>query len=163
MATSIGSKALIPNPALNPLTVLIGEWQTTGSHPYLPDTLLHGRVACEWLLGGAFVLMRSEIDEAHFPDGIAIFGSDDAAKQLFLLTFDQRGVSRKYDVAIAGNQLTWWRDDPRFAQRVTLTISEDGSTLVSMGEMSRDGAAWEGDLSQTYVRIAGKEHGRSNE
>jgi hypothetical protein len=87
MIMKIGTKALIPNPALKPFEVLIGEWKTTGSHPYLPDTVLHGRVSFEWLEGGAFLLLRSEIDEPRFPHDIEIFGSDDVEKKFFMLHF----------------------------------------------------------------------------
>ena len=150
MASKTGSKAFIPNPALKPLEVLIGDWQTTGSHPYLPNTTLLGRVSFEWLEGGAFLIMRSEIDNPKFPAGVAIFGSDEASQEIFMLHFDERGISRKYNVSMAGNQLKWWRDEPSFSQRVTITIEDDGNKMVSKGEMSRDGAAWEDDLSLTY-------------
>jgi len=149
----IGTKALIPNPALKPFEVFIGEWKTTGSHPYLPDTVLHGRVSFEWLEGGAFLLLRSEIDEPRFPHGIEIFGSDDVEKKFFMLHFDERGISRKYDVTMEGNQLKWWRDDPNFSQRMTITIEDDGNKMISKGEMSRDGGAWEDDLELTYTRV----------
>ncbi|MGH7239841.1 MAG: hypothetical protein ACREHG_07215 [Candidatus Saccharimonadales bacterium] len=69
MATKIGGKALIPNATLKPFEILIGEWQTTGSHPYLPNTTLHGHASFEWLESGAFLLLRSEIDHSEFPDG----------------------------------------------------------------------------------------------
>src|SRR5215203_1039220 len=36
MATRIGSQAQRPNPALEPLTPLVGQWRTTGSHPLVP-------------------------------------------------------------------------------------------------------------------------------
>src|SRR5437899_10460642 len=52
LTSRIGSAALIPNPALKPFEVLVGEWQTTGSHPYLPDSTLHGRTSFDWLEGG---------------------------------------------------------------------------------------------------------------
>ncbi|GCE29827.1 hypothetical protein KDA_53110 [Dictyobacter alpinus] len=96
--------------------------------------------------------MHSEIDDPHFPDGIALFGSDDMAKTYFMLFFDERGISRKYDVTMTGNQLKWWRDEPSFSQRFTMII-EDNHKMVSTGEMSREGAAWEKDLALTYVRV----------
>ena len=99
------------------------------------------------------MIMRSEIDEPRFPNGIEIVGSDDVAKKFFMLHFDERGVSRKYDVTIAGNQLKWWRDEPSFSQRNVITIEDDGNKILSKGEMSRDGAAWEKDLELTYTRI----------
>lgn len=151
MTEKIGARALKSNPALKFFEPLVGVWQTTGSHPYFPDTELHGRASFEWIYGGAFLLMRSEIDHPKFPDGMAIFGSDDQAQTYFMLYFDERGVSRKQDVSITQNQLKWWHDDPHFSQRYTLRVEQD--TLISTGEMSRDGGGWEKDLSLTYKKL----------
>jgi hypothetical protein len=96
--------------------------------------------------------MHSEIDEPEIPSGVAIVGSDDVAGKYFMLYFDERGVSRKYDVTMSANQLTWWRDDPSFSQRFTITIADDGTKMRGEGEMSRHGAAWERDLTLTYIR-----------
>jgi hypothetical protein len=150
MTDIIGAKALKPNPALKLFEPLLGEWQATGSHPYFPDAELHGRATCEWIEGGAFLLIRSEIDHPEFPDGIEIFGSDDKAGTYYMLHFDERGTSRKYDVSITENQLKWWRDDAEFSQRFTMDITKD--KLVTTGEMSRNGGEWEQDLSLTYTR-----------
>ena len=151
MADKIGAKALQPNPALKPFAPLVGEWKTVGSHPYFPDTELHGRAKFELIEGGAFLLVRSQIDHPEFPDGIAIFGSDNGTGAFYQIYFDERGISRKYDVAFTENQLKWWRDDAHFSQRFTMTIAPD--KLVTTGEMSRDGGEWEKDLSQTYVKV----------
>lgn len=151
MAEKIGTKAVKSNPALKPLELLVGEWQVTGIHPYFPDAKLKGRASIEWIEGGAFLLLRSEIDHPKFPDGIEIIGSDDEAKTYYLLHFDERGVSRKYDLAINGSQMTWWRDDKHFSQRFTMDIS--AGALISYGEMLRDGGQWEKDLSLTYKRV----------
>ncbi len=99
------------------------------------------------------MIMRSEIDDPHVPDGVAIFGSDDVAKKVVMLYFDERSVSRVFEVAVAGNQLRWWRDEPSFSQRVVITIEDGGDKMISKGEMSREGAAWEQDLELTYTRI----------
>lgn len=101
---------------------------------------------------GAFLLMRSEIDDPRFPQGIAILGSDDVQHKLFMLYFDERGVSRMQDVSMENNVLKWWRDQPGFSQRYTYTIASDGMTIVGKGELSRDGATWEKDLELTYSR-----------
>lgn len=150
MTKKIGTKAQLPNPALQLFELLIGEWYTAGKHPYFPDVTLNGRVLFEWIEGGAFLLMRSELDNPKFPDGIAIFGSDDEEQAYYMIYFDERGVSRKYDVSIKENKLTWWRDDPHFSQRFTMHIAKN--KLVSKGEMSRDCEDWEKDLSLTYTR-----------
>lgn len=151
MAEKIGAKAIKPNPALKPFEPLAGEWQTTGSHPYFPDIELHGRTSFEWTLGGAFLLMRSELDHPKFPDGIAILGSDDEAGTYYMMYFDERGVSRKQDVTITESRFAWRRDDPHFSQRFVMDIEKN--KLVSRGEMSRDGGDWEKDLSLTYKRL----------
>jgi hypothetical protein len=151
MTEKPGGKAIKRNPALKPFEVLLGEWQTTGSHPYFPDAELHGRVVFEWIEGGAFLLMRSEIDHPKFPDGVAIFGSDDEAQTYYQIYFDERGISRKYDVAITDTQITWWRNDDHFSQRFTMTIEKD--RLTTSGEMSRDGGEWEKDLSLVYEKV----------
>jgi hypothetical protein len=150
---TIGNAALIPNPALRPFAVLVGEWRTSGTHSLMPDTTFHGRASFTWHEGGAFLLMRSEMDEKEIPSGVAIIGSDDAAATFVMVYFDERGVSRKYDVTLTDNRLVWARDEAGFAQRNTLVIEEGGSRIVGLGEMSRGGGKWEGDLSLTYERI----------
>ncbi len=148
-----GQEASIPNPALQVFSPLIGTWKTEGSHPYMPKTALHGQTTFEWTEGGAFLVMRSQIDEPGIPTGIAVFGSDDALKTYSMLYFDERGVSRKLDVSIEGNVWKWWRDAPGFSQRFTGTIMNGGRTIIGKGELSRDGSTWEPDLQLTYTRV----------
>jgi hypothetical protein len=94
-------------------------------------------------------MMRSDIDHPKFPDGIAIFGSDDEAETYYMIYFDERGISRKYDASITKNQLKWWRDSDHLSQRFTMTIEKD--KLTSTGEMSQNGGDWEKDLSLIYT------------
>jgi Protein of unknown function (DUF1579) len=148
------NEAQKPNPALEAFKVLLGEWATIGTHPMVPGKTFHGRTTFEWIEGGAFLLTRSEIDEPEIPSGISILGSDDVTHKYFMLYFDERGVSRKYDVSFEKNILTWARNSPEFSQRMTLTIADDGKTIVSKGEMSKDGGPWEGDLDLTYTRLS---------
>ena len=146
----IGAAALIPNPKLEPLAFLIGEWRTTGSHPMVPDKELCGRTSFAWHEGGAFLIMRSEIEDPQFPSGIAIIGSDDAGA--FAMTyFDERGVSRIIRVMVGDRTVTWEHDDAKFAQSLTIRAHGDHK-LVSKGLMSKGGGAWEDDLSQVFER-----------
>ena len=151
---TIGREAAIPNPALETLAALVGRWDTVGRHPLMPGVVLHGRVEFDWLEGGAFLLMRTEMDEPGIPSGLAIFASDDAAHRLFMLYFDERGVSRKYDVTFSDGVLRWSRDEAGFAQRFAITIASDARSMAGRGEMSRNGARWEGDLELEYRRAA---------
>jgi hypothetical protein len=153
MTTSSKHEASIPNPALQPLSVLIGEWTTVGTHQLVPGTIFHGRTSFAWLEGGAFLIMHSAIDEPGIPSGIAIFGSDDELGEYFMIYFDERGISRRYDVSLHDNVLKWWRNAPDFSQRNTLTIVDDGTTIIGKGELSKDGVAWEKDLDLTYTRV----------
>ena len=127
-----------PNPALQPYGILIGTWTTTGTHGLVPDTILHGRTSFEWLEHGAFLLMRSQIDDPRFPSGIAIIGSDDSEGACYMLTFDERGVSRKYDMALRDTSWRWWRNAPGFSQRYEATILDaDADPDGSLAEDTR--------------------------
>src|SRR4051812_41170194 len=97
-----GNEAQKQNPALEPFSIFVGEWSTTGTHPYVPGTTFHGRASIQWIKGGAFLTWRTEIDEPEIPTGISIIGSDDKSGEYFILYFDERGISRKYDVTIKG-------------------------------------------------------------
>jgi len=155
MTTPIGREAQRPNPALAPLAPLVGEWRTTGTHPLAPGTTFHGRTSFGWHEGGAFVLMRSEIDEPGIPSGVAVIGSDDAAGTVTMVYFDERDISRRYTVEVGAGVVAWHRDEAGFAQRMVVTIAGDGSRLDARGTMSRDGGPWEDDLQLTYERIQG--------
>jgi hypothetical protein len=146
-------EASIPNPTLKLFSVLIGNWTTTGTHPLVPDTILHGRASFEWLENGAFLITRSEIDEPEFPSHVAIFGSDDLVDEYFMLYFDERAVSRKYQVTLQDNIWKMWRNAPGFSQRFTGTIVDDGNTIIGKWELSRDDTSWEKDLELTYKRV----------
>ena len=153
MKSPPGREAAKPNPALAGWSGFIGEWETMGSHPYMPGVSLHGRTSFDWLEGGAFVIMRSEIAEPGIPSGIAVFGADDGTGDQFMLYFDERGVSRRYDVAPTSNGWTWSRNAPDLSQRFTLTLSPDGNSIVGKGLMSKEGKTWEDDLELVYSRV----------
>ena len=147
------NEASIPNKALEPLTPLVGHWRTVGKHPMVPDTTFHGHTSFNWLEGGAFLVMRSQITEPGIPSNLAVFGSDDASDSLFMLYFDERGVSRKYDVTFRDGIWKWWRIAPDFSQRFTGRLLDGGRTIIGQGELCRDGHTWEGDLQLTYTRV----------
>lgn len=144
-----------PNPQLQPLAILIGEWTTRGSHPLLPGADLRGRATFEWAEGGAFLLARTHIDHPQVPDGVWLVGTDDAHPSSgCALYFDSRTVSREYRWTLSGNLWTWTRNAPDLSQRIRMMIADDGRSIVSTGEMSRDGTTWEPDLELTYTASA---------
>jgi hypothetical protein len=153
MSMNSRNEASIPNPALGPFGALVGRWKTIGTHPMVPDKTFHGHTSFEWAEGGAFLIMHSEIQEPEIPSAVAVFGSDDSAGEYFMLYFDERGVSRKYDVSLRDNVWKWWRNAAGFSQRFTGTIVDGGRTITGKGELSRDGTTWEKDLDLTYTRV----------
>ncbi len=70
-----------------------------------------------------------------------------------MLTFDERGVSRNYEVTLRDKIWKWWRNAPGFIQRYEGAIVDGGTTIISKGELSRDGISWEKDLDLTYKRV----------
>ena len=152
MADLLTNEAAKPNPALKPLAVLVGTWHTMGTHPLVPGTTFHGRTSFAWFEGGAFLVMHSQIDEPEIPSGIAVFGTDDTTGECSMLYFDERGVSRRYEVTLRDNVWKWWRNTPEFSQRFVGEIADDERTIISRGELSRDGASWQPDLQLTYTR-----------
>jgi len=153
MTEPVTNEAAKPNALLSSLSPLIGSWETTGTHPLVPGKTFHGRTSFGWMEGGAFLVMHSQIDEPEIPSAIAVFGTDDTTGECSMLYFDERGVSRRYEVRLRDNVWEWWRNAPGFSQRFTGTIAADGRRIEGRGELSRDGATWEGDLALTYTRI----------
>ena len=146
------NEAAKPNLALKPLAGLVGTWKTVGTHPLVPGKTFHGVTSFSWIEGGAFLMMHSRIDEPEIPSGIAIFGTDDGNGACTMLYFDERGVSRHYQVSVLTNGVAWARSARDLSQRNELTLSADGRTITSRGEMSRNGGPWESDLQLTYTR-----------
>lgn len=143
------------NPRLERFGVLVGEWNTVGTHRLLPGVTLHSHVTCEWIEDGAFLRMVSHAEEAHIPSGMFIFGSDNASDEIALLYYDERGVSRVFTATLSGRVLKFWRNapGPGLAQRCSATFADDGGTIHLIWELSEDGTTWLNDLEQTYTRV----------
>ena len=152
MPQNVKQEASTPNPASSRSVFSLAHGIPSEHTRSWPGTTLHGRTSFEWIEGGAFLIMRSEIHERAIPSAVAIFGSDDSTGEYFMLYFDERGVSRKYEVTLRDNIWRWCRNAPGFSQRFTGTLSDDGRTIVGKGEVTRDGATWENDLELTYTR-----------
>jgi hypothetical protein len=141
-----------PTPSLKHFDILVGEWDMVGAHPQLPATL-HGHSLFEWLREGALLIWHFNWERGSgVPNAYSVIGHDDAAEPCSMLYSDERGVARIYQMRLAGGVWKMWRDSPDFSQRYTGTFSEDGNIITWQGELSRDGANWEEDLSVTFTR-----------
>jgi hypothetical protein len=138
MTSQVASEAMIPNPRLSAFKPLIGTWTTVGHHSMMRGITLHGRTAFEWHEGGAFLRIRSEIEEEGIPSAIALIGSDDSVTMLTMLYFDERAVARRFEVTMVDGTLRWWRTAPGFSQRYVLTVDPDGDTLHGVSSLSKD-------------------------
>ena len=96
--------------------------------------------------------MRSDFNQSGPPNSTAVIGSDDSTEILSMLYFDERGVSRKYEVRINGNTLEMWRNFPGFSQRFTGHIKNKGNTITGLWELCKDGLNWNKDLEITYIK-----------
>jgi hypothetical protein len=137
------------NPRLAAFDRLVGEWTTEATHPMFPATVVTGRVTYEWLEGERFLIQRSTMDHPDFPDSISVVGF--AEDQLTAHYFDSRGVFRIYRVAMEGDTLRMWRDETGFSQRLEAKLSDDGTTLAGVWQLSRDDETWDDDLAITFT------------
>jgi len=140
-----------PTVSLKQFEVLVGEWDTVGTHPAFPSAV-QGHSSFEWLVDGALLVWHFDWEKAGPPSAISVIGHDDSVKTCSMLYSDERGVARIYQMSLEGGILKMWREAPGFSQRLTGTFSNDGRTITSHGELSRDGSNWEQDLDVTYTR-----------
>jgi hypothetical protein len=141
------------NPSLGQLEVLVGEWIITGAHPLFPGATLTGLATFKWLDGGAFLVMHSDFEKPGPPGAIGIFGHDDSFEKDFMLYFDDRGVSRIYEMRF--NEGIWKmnRNYPGFSQRFTGSFSDGNKTITGIWELSKDGITWKRDLEVVYTKV----------
>lgn len=130
---------------------LVGTWTIDATHPMLPRDAIRGESTFEWLDGDRVVVQRSRYEHPEIPDAIAIFGVID--DELSMHYFDSRAVHRVFTVSFTERTLRYERLVPDFSQRITLTLSSDGDTIVGQGEVSLDGSTWRDDLAITYRRV----------
>jgi hypothetical protein len=144
-----------PNPALKNLEILVGEWDmeiSAASFLSDPSAVLHGHASFEWLEGGDFLVARQGSKAAGPPYSTSIIGRDETIETYTVLYFDDRGVSRIYQMSLEGGQWKQWRQAPGFFQRFTGSFSDDGDTINASWEKSSDGSAWQHDFNLTYKR-----------
>jgi hypothetical protein len=140
-------------PAVAGLEPLIGGWTIEVS---IAPPGVHATCSFEPVLGGAFVLQRSEVPEP-FPSGLCVLapnGDGDGYTQHY---FDSRGVVRVYAMTFENGVWTLERTEAdftplSFAQRYRGTFNDHGNAIEGAWESRQEGADWELDFELTYRR-----------
>ena len=78
------------------LDPFLGEWTITATFPGSGPAGAAGRVVFEPILGGAFLLERSEVAHPDAPDSYAVIAADPDGESYTQHYFDSRGVVRVY-------------------------------------------------------------------
>ena len=140
-----------PNPALQSLEFLAGEWEMELSNAaFLPDpsVTVKGRVSFEWLEHGAFICMRMGGDATW------LISRDDSRSDYQAFYYDARSVSRVYEMSFSDGIWKIWREAPGFSQRYEGAVSHDSTNITAHWEKSFDGSTWEHDFDVTYTKLS---------
>jgi hypothetical protein len=142
------------NPALERLEPFVGEWNLEASFPDAPV----GRAVFEWILGGQFLVERSEVPVPEAPDGFCIIGPEADGGGYTQHYFDSRGVVRLYAMTFDDGVWTLTRDKEdfsplSFSQRYTGRFSDDANVITGTWEICHDGSTWERDFDLNYTRV----------
>ena len=140
-----------PTSSMKQFEILVGEWNTVGTHPALPDAA-HGHSSFEWLVEGALLLWRCDWQPGGIPSGLSVIGHDDSVGTCCMLASDEQGVFRILQMSLEGGVWKMWRDAPEFSPRMTGTLSSDGNTIPCQWEWSYDEEHGEQNLDVTYTR-----------
>ena len=124
-----------------------------------------GTTTFTWLERGAFLVQHADADpplptappewltNSPFPL-VTIIALDDASGTFCYAYADARGVRRVYQMRLSdGVWEIWGQAGPEFYQRFRGTFSQDGNTITSRWERSRDGSTWERDFDGTYAKV----------
>ena len=141
------------NKALIALEPLIGEWEYTMYNCWFLeslDTEVKGYTTIERLQDAFLVLRSSDADKK--PSDVWVIGYSDPQEKYQMFYYDERGVSRIFNVDFNGTKMVFWREDKDFYQRMTLEVKAD--SLHSIAEASDDeGKTWRKDLEMSFIRV----------
>jgi hypothetical protein len=143
------------NPSLKDLEVFVGTWKLELRFPNDPPGTVQTQAAFEWLEDGAFLVMHSGTKGEGTPYAYCVIGRDNGVEDYTMLYFDNRGVSRIYNMSFKDGIWTQWRDaDPNFRQRFTGKFSADRNTITAKWENASGGSGdWNHDFDLIYTRV----------
>lgn len=138
---------------LQDLEVLIGNWDWTMSNAWFLDSLettVVGTASFEWVEHG-FILWRFKLGTNDVPEAVSILGYSSAADRFEAFYYDNRGVSRIFDMSFDGKHWSLLREDSDFYQRFSAQV--DGDTITARWEASEDqGKTWRKDYDLLFTK-----------
>lgn len=144
------------NPSLSELAFLIGDWDMALSRAaFLPDqdAEVHGRVEVRAIEEGGLLAMRQVVERSGPPAATWVIGRDEALAGYTALYTDNRGVSRVYEMTVAGAEWRMWRNNPEFSQRFDATVSSERDEIVGEWQKRSSAGDWEHDFDVRYTRL----------
>jgi hypothetical protein len=148
--------SLIPNPSLEHLKILVGDWDMELSNAsFLPRSsdAVKGHASFEWLQDGAFLIMYMGNKPPGAPDAMWLISRDESTSNYTVLYYDTRKVSRVYEMSFSDGAWKIWRNSPGYSQRFEGKVSDDGNIITAYWEKSSDGSTWGHDFDVTYTRV----------
>lgn len=115
------------------------------------ETKVVGTASFEWV-ENAFVLWRFKLDTSDAPDSVTVMGYSSPTERFAAFYYDNRGVSRIFDMSFDGKQWSMLRQDPDFYQRFTAQVN--GDTIAAAWEASEDqGKTWRKDFDLLFTKV----------
>jgi hypothetical protein len=139
--------------AVAELKPLIGDWIVEVS---IAPPGVHATCSFEPVLGGAFVVQRSEVPDPA-PSSLCVLAPNEDGDGYTQHYFDSRGVVRVYAMTLENGVWTLERTKAdftplSFAQRYRGTFTDDGNAIAGAWESRQEGADWQLDFELTYRR-----------
>lgn len=144
------------NPALKALEGWVGDWEMKLSNASFlpnPSDTVTGRVTFDWVENRAFLAMYMGNKPPSMPDATWLISRDESTPNYIVLYYDNRNVSRVYEMNFSDGVWKMWRNSPDFSQRFEGKFSEDGNTITASWEKSTNGSTWEHDFDVTYTKV----------
>lgn len=150
------------------LHTIAGRWQTSGHVIGDPEIPVVGTDTYEVLPGGYFLVHHVDVTVGeHAVRAIEIIGEPDDASGGFLSrSFDSDGNAELMRVTIDSDGVFHFTggaevapaaqptDAPTAHVRSTLTIAEDGQSMMALWERSDDGTNWQPWMDISFTRSA---------
>ena len=135
-----------PNSALQELEILVGDWKMElANASFLPSSseTVTGMPQLSGWRRALFWFMYMGSRPLGTPDAIWLISRDASTPDYVVFYYDNRKVSRVYEMSFLDGTWKMWRNSPEFSQRFEGKVSDDGNIITAHCEKSSNGSTWE--------------------